>query len=88
MIVGANRQDQITPVIWAIENYHIAQRQAEQLRETKRELEQSLEARDSHNRELIARMRVQLDALDRLNVALQDAHHRLMTCMTRSPRFC
>ncbi|MBP7601603.1 MAG: ATP-binding cassette domain-containing protein [Thermoflexales bacterium] len=79
LIVGANRQDQITPVIWAIENYHIAQRQAEQLRETKRELEQSLEARDSQNRELIARMRVQLDALDRLNVALQDAHHRLMT---------
>jgi len=79
LIVGANRKDQITPVIWAIENYHIAQRQAEQLRETQRELEQSLEARDSQNRALIARMRVQLDALDSLNVALQAAHHRLMT---------
>jgi signal transduction histidine kinase len=79
LIVGANRKDQITPVIWAIENYHIAQRQAEQLRETQRELEQSLEARDEQNRALIARMRVQLDALDSLNVALQDAHHRLMT---------
>ena len=79
LIVGANRKEQITPVIWAIENYHIAQRQAEQLRETQRELEQSLEARDEQNRALIARMRVQLDALDSLNVALQDAHHRLMT---------
>jgi len=79
LIVGSNRRDQITPVIWAIENYHLAQRQAESLRSQQRELQLSLEAQDSLNRELIDRMRNQLGALDRLNLALQDAHQRLMT---------
>ncbi len=79
LIVGANRQEQITPVIWAIENYHLAQRQAEELRREQVELQQSLQAQDSLNRDLIARMRKQLDALDRLNLALQDAQQRLMT---------
>jgi len=79
LIVGANRQDQVTPVIWAIENYHAAQQQAEDLRRAQLALRQSLAAQDSLNRQLIERLRDQLEALDRLNLALQDANRRLIT---------
>ncbi|MGQ0605268.1 MAG: ATP-binding cassette domain-containing protein [Anaerolineales bacterium] len=79
LIVGSNRQDQITPVIWAFENYHAAQQQAEELRRTQSALRQSLAAQDSLNRQLIERLRDQVVALDRLNLALQEANRRLMT---------
>lgn len=79
LIVGANRQDQITPVIWAIENYHAAQQQAEELRRAQLALRQSLAEQDSLNRQLIERLRDQLEALDRLNLALQEANRRLIT---------
>lgn len=79
LIVGFNRQDQITPVIWAFESYHAAQQQAEELRHTQMELRQSLEAQDSLNRQLIERLRDQVEALDMLNLAIQEANRRLMT---------
>lgn len=79
LIVGSNRQAQITPVIWAIENYHAAQQQTEELRRTQHTLRQSLVAQDSLNRQLVDRQRIQLDALDRLNLALQEANRRLIT---------
>jgi signal transduction histidine kinase len=78
-IVGSNRQDQVTPVIWAFEAYDTAQQQVEELRDAQSALRQSLEAQDSLNRQLIERMQDQLEALDRLNVALQEASRRLMT---------
>jgi signal transduction histidine kinase len=77
-IVGSNRQDRITPVIWAFENYYTAQQQVETLRVSHSALQQSLEAQDSLNRQLIERMQEQLEALDRLNVALQEASRRLI----------
>lgn len=79
LIVGSNRQEQVTPVIWAFENYHAAQQQAEELRRTQMVLRESLEAQDSLNRQLIERLRDQVEALDRLNLALQEANRRLMT---------
>jgi signal transduction histidine kinase len=79
LIVGSNRQDQVTPVIWAFENYHAAQRQAEELARAQLALRQSLQAQDSLNRQLIERLRDQLEALDRLNLALQEANRRLIT---------
>lgn len=79
LIVGSNRQDQVTPVIWAFENYHAAQRQAEELGRAQLALRQSLQAQDSLNRQLIERLRDQLEALDRLNLALQEANRRLLT---------
>lgn len=79
LIVGSNRQEQVTPVIWAFENYYAAQQQAEELRRTQMTLRESLEAQDSLNRQLIERLRDQVEALDRLNLALQDANRRLMT---------
>lgn len=78
-IVGSNRQEQVTPVIWAFENYYAAQQQAEELRRAQQALQQSLKEQDSLNRQLIERLRRQLESLDRLNLALQEANRRLMT---------
>lgn len=78
-IVGSNRQEQITPVIWAFENYYAAQKQAEELQRAQQVLQQSLKEQDSLNRQLIERLRRQLQSLDRLNLALQEANRRLMT---------
>ncbi|KAF0106486.1 MAG: histidine kinase [Chloroflexi bacterium] len=79
LIVGSNRKDQVTPVIWAFESYHAAQLQTEELRRAQQALRQSLKAQDSLNRQLIERLRDQVEALDRLNLALQEATRRLMT---------
>ncbi len=79
LMVGSNRQGRITPVIWAYENYHEAQKQTEHLHKAQRELKQSLEEKDSLNRRLIERLGNQLEALDRLNLALQEAGRRVMT---------
>ncbi len=79
LIVGSNRQERITPMIWAFENYHAAQQQAEELRRDQMELRQSLKMQDSLNQQLIERLHNQVEALDRLNVALQEASRRLIT---------
>lgn len=79
LIVGSNRQEQVTPVIWAFENYYAAQQQAEELRRAQQVLQQSLKEQDSLNRQLIERLRKQLESLDRLNLALQEANRRLIT---------
>jgi signal transduction histidine kinase len=79
LIVGSNQQEQITPVIWAFENYHVAQQQAEELRHAQMALRQSLQEQDSLNRLLVERLRKQVEALDRLNLAIQEANRRLMT---------
>jgi len=78
LIVGSNRQERVTPMIWAFENYYKAQQQAEQLRQAQLELQQSLEEKDSLNRQLIERLGNQVEALDRLNLALQEAGRRAM----------
>lgn len=79
LIVGASRQEQVSPLIWALESYHVAQEQAEQLRRTQTSLQESLEARNSLNRQLVERLRNQVLALDQLNAALQATQRRLIT---------
>ncbi len=79
LIVGSNRQDRVTPVIWAFENYYGAQQQAEELRRAQQALRQSLQEQDSLNRSLFERLRDQMEALDKLNLALQEANRRLIT---------
>jgi len=78
LMVGSNRQGRITPVIWAYENYHEAQKQTEHLHKAQRELRQSLEEKDSINQQLIERLENQVEALDQLNVALQEAGRRVL----------
>ena len=79
LIVGTNRQAQITPVIWAFENYHAAKQQAEELLRSEQELRLDLEAQGSLNQQLIQRLHDQVQALDQLNLALQEANRRLIT---------
>lgn len=79
MIVGLHRAEQVTPVIWALENYHMAQRQAEELRQAQASLQESLAAQGSRNAELFQQLQNQVRALDQLNQALQAAQKRLLT---------
>lgn len=79
LIVGTTRQEQVTPIIWALENYHAAQQQAEELGKVQATLRESLEAQDSLNQQLLRRLRDQVEALDQLNLALQATHRRLLT---------
>jgi signal transduction histidine kinase len=79
LIVGSSRQEQVSPLIWALESYHSAQQQSEELRRTQASLKESLEARNSQNRQLVGRLGNQLVALDQLNTALQATQRRLIT---------
>lgn len=79
LIVGSARKEQVTPLIWALESYHSAQQQAEELRRTQVTLEQSLEARTSLNRQLFEYLGNQIEALDQLTTALQATQRRLIT---------
>lgn len=79
LIVGSSRQEQVSPLIWALESYHSAQQQSKELRRTQVSLKESLEARNSQNRQLVERLGNQLVALDQLNAALQATQRRLIT---------
>ncbi|MBN2083655.1 MAG: ATP-binding cassette domain-containing protein [Anaerolineales bacterium] len=76
-IIGTTRQEQVTPIIWALESYYLAEKQTEELRRAQTTLQESLEAKDSLNRQLIGRLQAQVKALNQLNLALQAAHRRL-----------
>ncbi len=79
LIVGSRQQEQVTPVIWAIEGYHAAQKQAEELSRAQAALRESLQAQGSLNRQLIERLRAQVEASQQLALALRAANTRLMT---------
>lgn len=79
LIVGASRQEQVTPLIWALESYQAAQQQAEELRRTQVALQESLEARTSLNRQLYEYLGNQVEALGQLTAALQATQRRLIT---------
>lgn len=78
-LVGTADRKQRTPVIWALDSYYRARRQAETLRHNQRLLEQDLEARDMINSQLVDQLADQVKALDSANLALQDANRRLLT---------
>lgn len=79
LIVGSSRQEQVTPLIWALESYHTAQQQAEELRRIQTTLQESLDARTSLNRQLLERLKDQIGALGQLTSALQATQRRLIT---------
>jgi signal transduction histidine kinase len=79
LIVGSSRQEQVTPLIWALESYHTAQQQAEELRRTQATLQENLDARTSLNRQLLERLKDQIGALGQLTAALQATQRRLIT---------
>ncbi len=79
LIVGAGNPKQVTPVIWALENYHAAQKQTTELFRQQAALHEDLEASDTLNRQLIQKLSAQVNASDGLNTALQAAQRRLLT---------
>jgi len=78
-IVGAGHQEQVTPVIWALESFHKAQQHTEELFRKQAQLHETLEASDLLNRQLIEKLSDQVKAMDRLNSALQETQRRLLT---------
>ena len=78
-IVGSSKREQVTPVIWALENYHKAQQQTEELFRLQAELHESLEVSDTLNRQLVEKLSQQVQAMDQLNLALQNTQRRLLT---------
>ncbi len=79
LIVGASNQEQVTPVMWALESFHKAQQHTEELFREQAQLHETLEASDLLNRQLIEKLSKQVKAMDRLNAALQETQRRLMT---------
>ena len=79
LIVGSSRQEQVTPLIWALESYHTAQQQEEELRRKQAALQESLDARNSQNKQLYEYLRNQVKALGQLTAALQATQRRLIT---------
>jgi signal transduction histidine kinase len=77
-MVGAEDRQQRTPVIWALDSYYRAKRQAETLFHNQLLLQQDLAVRDSVNQQLLAQLAEQVQALDSANLALQDAQRRLL----------
>jgi signal transduction histidine kinase len=78
-MVGAADRRRLSPAIWALDSYYRAREQAEKLRHNQTLLEQDLAEQDSLNQELVDQLGEQVNALDRANQALQDAHRRLLT---------
>jgi len=78
-MVGAADQQQLTPIIWALDSYYRAREQAEKLYHRQSLLERELETHDVLNHQLIDQLADQIEALDRANMALQDAQRRLLT---------
>ena len=79
LIVGANNPKQVTPVIWALENYHVAQKQTKELFQKQAALHEDLKASDTLNRQLVEKLSSQVKASDYLNIALQATQRRLLT---------
>ncbi|MFZ0549064.1 MAG: ATP-binding cassette domain-containing protein [Candidatus Promineifilaceae bacterium] len=78
-LVGTDDRQQRTPVIWALDSYYQARRQAETLRHNQMLLKRDLMAQDNINRHLLQQLDDQVKALDSANLALQDAQRRLLT---------
>ena len=78
-LVGTSERQQNTPVLWALDSYYQARKQAETLRHNQLLLERNLAAQDSLNRQLVNQLADQVKALDSANLALQDAQRRLLT---------
>ncbi|MCO5196734.1 MAG: ATP-binding cassette domain-containing protein [Anaerolineae bacterium] len=78
-LVGTADRQKRTPVIWALDSYYRARRQAETLRHNQGLLQRDLADRDLINRQLVDQLADQVQALDSANLALQDAQRRLLT---------
>lgn len=78
-VVGTSDHQQITPVIWALDSFYQARKKAEMLHYNQQLLQRDLAMQDSLNKQLLKQLSLQVEALDKANMALQDAQRRLLT---------
>lgn len=78
-MIGTSDQQQLTPIIWALDSYYRAREQAESIQQSKALVEKDLVAQESFRRKLIDQLAEQVTVLDSANLALQDAQRRLLT---------
>ena len=78
-MVGYTNQEQPTPAFWALDSYYRAREKADSLHRQTLLLEKDLEAQGTLNQQLLSQLAEQVKALDQANMALQDAHRRLLT---------
>lgn len=78
-MVGTTQQQQVTPIIWALDSYNRVRERVEKLHQHQTILRQDLALQDELNQQLLKQLNEQVDVLDRTNLALQEAHRRLLT---------
>jgi signal transduction histidine kinase len=78
-LVNGRQHDQTTPLMWALDTYYQAFRQAQLLRDNQQLLERDLAQQNSIKQELLEQLSIQVSALDDANIALQNAQRRLLT---------
>ena len=78
-LVGISERQRRTPVIWALDSYYQAKKQAETLNRNQLLLKQDLVMHETINEQLLEQLSEQVQALDKANLALQDAQRRLLT---------
>lgn len=78
LMVGTDVKERITPVIWAMENYHAIQQEVEKLYISKKYLEKDLAFQGDLNVELFQRLEEKISAAEQLTAALQSANMRIM----------
>lgn len=79
MLVGDVKREQVSSTLWAFDSVYQVREQAEKSRYQQILLEKDLAAQDVFNQQLVEQLTEQLHALDTANLALQEAHHRLLT---------
>jgi signal transduction histidine kinase len=77
-VVGTAEQ-RSAPAWWDFDSYDRIREQAERLRYHQMLLEKDLAAQDTLNRQLVEQLADQVRALDRANLALQEAQRRMMS---------
>ncbi len=78
-LIGADTQQTASPAVWDIDSDTHVRERAERTRYYQMLLEKDLAAQDTLNQQLIEHLAEQVQALDRVNLALQEAHRRLLS---------
>ena len=79
LLVGTGQSNNPRPRIWDFDSYDRIREHAEKLRFHQLLLEKDLAAEDMLNRQLTGQLAEQVQTLDRLNLALQEAQRRLLS---------
>jgi signal transduction histidine kinase len=79
LLMGTPSAKNPSPAIWDFDTFNRIRENAEKMRFHQMLLEKDLAAEDTLNRQLTGQLAEQVEALDRVNLALQDAQRRLLS---------